>query len=80
MSRHSRAKELSGYSFLVIFANDETIDEQELQMLEQLALEDREVDEQERLVLRKIFARIKRDSCDEKVWREITDFRKKYGI
>lgn len=80
MSRHSRSKELSGYSFLVVFANDEIIDAMELQMLERLALEDREVDEQEKQVLRNIFARINRENCDEDVWREITEFRKKYGI
>lgn len=80
MSCHSRAKELYGYSFLVVFANDEIIDEQELQMLKNLALEDRGLDEQERHVLRNIFARVSKDSCDENVWREIRDFRKKYGI
>lgn len=80
MTRHSRAKELAGYSFLVIFANDGTIDEKELQMLEKLALEDQEVDEQEKRVLRGIFSRIKCEDCNEKVWIEITEFRKKYGI
>ena len=44
----SRAKELNGYSFLVVFANDSTIDENELHMLERLALDDNEIDEQKR--------------------------------
>lgn len=79
-THHSRAKELTGYSFLVVFANDQTIDEKELQFLERLALEDREVDEEEKRVLRNIFARVDRENCDKVVWREITDFRKKYGI
>lgn len=79
-AHHSRANELAGYSFLVVFANDQTIDEKELQFLERLALEDREVDEEEKKVLRNIFARVDRENCDEVVWREITDFRKKYGI
>ena len=80
MSHHSRAKELSGYSFLVVFANDQTIDEKELLFLEKLALEDREVDEEEKRVLRNIFTRVNRESCDDDVWREIMEFRKKYGI
>ncbi len=80
MTRHSRAKELAGYTFLVVFANDGTIDEKELQMLERLALEDEEVDEQEKQVLRRIFSRINREDCSAGVWLEIEEFRKKYGI
>ena len=80
MSRHSRAKELAGYSFLVVFANDGTIDEEELKMLEKLALEDQEVDERERQVLRNIFSRVSSEDCTAEVWREIEDFRKKYDI
>lgn len=80
MTRHSRAKELSGYSFIVVFANDETIDAQELQMLEKLALEDKELDEEEKHVLRNIFSRVNKGSCEENVWLEIMQFRKKYGI
>ena len=44
MSNQSRAKELIGYSFLVVFANDDTIDEDELLLMEKLALEDHVVD------------------------------------
>ena len=80
MTKTSRAKELSGYSFIVVFANDETIDAQELQMLEKLALEDMELDEQEKQVLRNIFSRVNRESCEENVWREIMEFRNKYGV
>ena len=45
MTEKSRAKELVGYSFLVVFANDDTIDEKELAMIERLALEDGVVDD-----------------------------------
>jgi len=54
----SRARELAGYSFLVVFANDRTIDDAELAMLERLALEDGVVDDAEREVLRNIFNRV----------------------
>ena len=40
MTKHSRAKELGGYSSLVVFANDSGIDENELKMLERLKRED----------------------------------------
>ena len=48
------------YSFLRVFANDGTIDAEELAMLEKLALEDGSVDPRERDVLSRIFARVRR--------------------
>ena len=76
----SKAKELMGYSFLVVFANDSTIDEHELEMLERLALEDNKIDAQEREVLHNIFSRINKDTVTENVWKEILNFKQKYGI
>ena len=49
------------YSFLHVFANDRTIDQQELAMLEKLALSDSEVDDEERAVLSRVFSRDQRD-------------------
>lgn len=80
MSGHSNAKEIVAYSFLVVFANDGIIDENELHMLEKLALEDNEVDDEERRVLRNIFSRIRQESTKKEVWDEIQMFRKKYNI
>ena len=80
MSNRSRAKDLIGYSFLVVFANDHTIDEKELAMIERLALEDGVVDEAEKQVLRNIFSRVDKDSLAEKVWDEIERFRKSNDI
>ena len=76
MTNQSRARDLIGYSFLVMFANDDTIDENELAMLEKLALEDGKVDDKEREVLRNLFSRVDKDYVAEKVWHEIERFRK----
>jgi len=76
----SRAKELAGYSFLVVFANDDRIDEGELAMLERLALEDDQVDEEERNVLHNIFSRVNKEKVAEAVWSEIERFKAAQGI
>ncbi|NNE37544.1 MAG: hypothetical protein HKN08_04500 [Gammaproteobacteria bacterium] len=76
----SRAKELAGYSFLVVFANDSTIDENELHMLERLALDDNEIDEQEKEVLKNLFSRVSDDKVSKVVAQEIRQFRDKYDI
>jgi hypothetical protein len=46
--KHSNAKEIAQYSFLVVFANDSIIDANELHFMEKLALEDGQIDEQEK--------------------------------
>ena len=78
--KHSKAKELAGYSFLVVFANDDTIDVNELHFLEKLALEDGQVDEEEKKVLKNIFARVEENHLTEQVLKEIREFRSKYDI
>jgi hypothetical protein len=80
MEHRSKAKEIAGYSFLVIFANDTIIDEGELRFLEKLALEDGEVDDAERSVLRAIFSRVNRTSLSPDVAAEIDRFRAKHSI
>jgi hypothetical protein len=68
------------YSFLHVFANDGTIDAQELAMLEKLALSDQRVDDRERAVLARIFARISQDSVTSEVWSEVCRFKTEHGI
>ena len=80
MEKHSNAKEIVNYSFLVVFANDDTIDEGELHMLERLALEDGVVDEEEKKALRGIFSRVDRDRLSDLVRTEIDEFCAKYDI
>ena len=75
MSNQSRAKELIGYSFLVVFANDDTIDEDELLLMEKLALEDHVVDEDEKKALRAIFDRVDTRKLAAQVSEEINRFR-----
>jgi hypothetical protein len=68
------------YSFLRVFANDGTIDEAELAMLEKLALEDGQVDDDERAVLGRIFARVNRDTVTPDVWDEVCRFKERHSI
>ncbi|MBT8446402.1 MAG: hypothetical protein KJO38_04585 [Gammaproteobacteria bacterium] len=77
---NSKAKQLTDYSFLVVFANDGTIDADELAMMERLALEDGIVDDDERQVLQRIFSRLDPDSIDQEVREEIERFRSRYNI
>ena len=80
MAKESKAKQLMNYSFLVVFANDDTIDENELHLMEKLALEDNVVDEAEKEVLRAVFSRVDKDKITTQVEKEIEAFRAKYGI
>lgn len=80
MDPNSGAKRLMGYAFLVVFANDDTISEGELHMLEKIALEDKVIDEDEKRILRTIFSRVTKDQLAEAVWKEITKFREDNGI
>lgn len=68
------------YSFLSVFANDKTIDAQELAMLKKLALEDGSVDDRERAVLGRIFARVTQDMVSQDVWDGICSFKAQHQI
>jgi hypothetical protein len=68
------------YSFLRVFANDGTIDAAELSMLEKLALEDGVVDDRERAVLSRVFARVGEQDVTPEVWKEIGRFKERHGI
>lgn len=76
----SAARRLAAYSYLVAFANDDRISEEELAMLEKLALEDGEVDDQECEVLTNLFDRIGKETVTEAVWKEIERFKDEHGI
>jgi hypothetical protein len=68
------------YSFLRIFANDGSIDADELAMLERLALSDTKVDDREGAVLAQIFARISSNTVTPEVWTEICRFKQQHDI
>ena len=68
------------YSFLHVFANDGHIDHDELQMLERLALQDGDVDPQEREVLSRVFARVSPQTIAPSVLEEIEQFKARFNI
>jgi hypothetical protein len=80
MDPDSGAKRLMGYAYLVVFANDDTISADELQMLEKIALEDYVIDEDERRILRTIFSRVTKEQLADAVWNEISKFREENDI
>ena len=68
------------YSFIRIFANDGTIDADELAMLERLAMADGLVDDRERNVLKTIFSLLNPDLVSEEVRDGIEQFKARHGI
>ncbi|MCG8598979.1 MAG: hypothetical protein MI807_02455 [Verrucomicrobiales bacterium] len=76
----SAARRLTAYSYLVAFANDGTLDEAELQLLEKMALEDGVIDEEEKRVLELLFNRVSKETVSEAVWKEINRFRDEHDI
>lgn len=75
-----RAREIMQYSFLHVFANDDTIDAGELALIERLALQDGQIDAAEREVLQRIFARVSAETVEPSVWKEINAFKKRHRI
>ena len=80
MSENGKAKQIMNYSFLVAFANDGTLDSQELEFMKKLALRDGVVDDEEKTVLQKIFDRAYKGSISEETKQEIESFRKEFDI
>jgi len=76
----SAANAIMQYSFLHVFANDRTIDSAELAMLERLALSDSQVDDDERPVLARVFARVTEQVVSAEVWSEVCRFKAQYQI
>jgi hypothetical protein len=68
------------YSFLVAFANDGTLDADELAFIKRLALRDGIVDDGERTVLSRIFARVSAETVTPDVWRDIEAFKQEHQI
>lgn len=76
----SNARALVAFSFLVVFAKDDTISADELAMLEKLALDDGQIDDEEKKVLKNIFSRVDKDHLTVTVWQEIERFRDENSI
>jgi len=80
MTRNSQVQALIGYSFLVAFARGNHLHKNTLEMIERIALENGEVDEEEKAVLRNIFDHAERTGVSDRVQEEITRFCKAYDI
>lgn len=80
MANDSAAADIINYSFLVAFADDDTISEKELGMIKRLALRDGKIDDDERKALGTIFSRAYTENLKPEVREEIERFREKYDI
>jgi len=68
------------YSSIRVFANDGTIDMEELSFLMGIALRDGEIDSSEKRVLKDIFSQVSQSQVSEKVWERMNQIRKKYDF
>lgn len=62
------------------FADDGTLDLEEVNFLLGLALRDDKIDADEKRVLADIFGRITKDTVSDKTWERIESVRKKYNF
>jgi hypothetical protein len=79
MDDHSEAQAIMRYSFLRVFANDRTIDADELAFMTRLALRDGAVDPAERETLDRLFSRVASDSLAPEVRDSIARFKRDHG-
>ena len=68
------------HASLVLWAEDGTLDAQELDTLLNIALRDGVISENEKDVLRGVFNRIHEEDVDGEVWAKIQAIRKQYAI
>ena len=76
----SATRRMLAYSFLAVFANDSTIDQEELLLLENFALEDGVVDAEEKEVLSNLSNRVLEDTVEPQVWTEIKRLKAEHEI
>ncbi len=68
------------HASLVLWAEDGTLDAQELDTLLNIALRDGVINENEKDVLRGVFNRVHEEDVDGEVWTKIQAIRKQHGI
>lgn len=78
--KDSRARDIRDFTFLVAFADADFLDDFELEVIKNLALEDGVVDDEEKKVLRVIFERLSIDQTSGETWKEIQRFRRRFNI
>ena len=76
----SATRRMLAYSFLAVFANDSTMDQEELLLLENFALEDGVVDAEEMEVLSNLSNRVLEDTVEPQVWTEIKRLKAEHEI
>lgn len=78
--RDGKARELAEFAFLQVFENNDTIDEAEFMIIKRLALSDGVVDDEERRVLSRIFARVDQRRVSAEVWESIVTMKARFEI
>jgi hypothetical protein len=68
------------YSLRRAFADNSGMSADELAMIERLALRDGIVDDREREILSRVFARLDEQNVPKEVWEEIGRFKAQHGI
>ena len=68
------------YASLVLWADDGTLDAQELDTLLNIALRDGVISKSEKDVLRGVFNRVHEEDVSAEVWNKIQDMRKQHAI
>ena len=66
------------YLSMQVFADDGKIDMEELNQLLGIALRDNQIDDDEKRVLQNIFAQVRQNEVNEKVWERIHEIKKMY--
>lgn len=78
--KSAAAQSIMEYSFLVAFAKDGHLHHDALMMIERLVEKGGEIDDEERVVLRNVFAHAERNGMSESTAAEVAEFRQQYGI
>lgn len=68
------------YASLAVFADDGTIDMNELDGLLRLAMRDGQLSDSEKAVLRNVFNRVLEEDVDGEVWERIQGIRQMHGV
>lgn len=79
MAKESGYIELA-YSSIPVFADDGTLDMEELNFLLGVALKDGKIDDDEKRVLQNIFKQVAEHEVTPKVWERINEIKKKYDL
>ena len=79
MNDNGESRALMMYS-LTAFANDGTLDADELDFIKRLALRDGVIDADERVVLSNIFSRVPPDKTSPEVLTAIREFKQRFAI